>query len=273
VAESDLNDADRDRLAGAPDLTPSADAFDYTRPDLPLHDLILVARQRVRDAVKDDPWAVYPWNYQGDERLSVAQREALAEWPPFEVDLDQLDAQGWPPLAIAVWCFPYLFDLHEKAGTSVEEAATVCLKRLEREGLVPASWPADQHVKGTHGEAEDRIGPDPSQIVPARLPTAEENAEERRHRRRPPGPVLTRDELLDRLADGLKRTTAGARQDAKVRGVTGLAGLTLSTVYSYFSNPSFGWPEVPMPWGRVRRLLLEHLRSGRSWDDLLAGTR
>jgi hypothetical protein len=126
VAESDLTDADRDAVAEAPDPT-AADAFDYSRPDLPVKDLILLARSRLRDAPPEiAAWSVKPADWHGDDALSLAQREILAEWPPSATDLDRLDALGWPPLAIGVWHRPYLFDVHQAAGASVEEAATAC---------------------------------------------------------------------------------------------------------------------------------------------------
>lgn len=158
--ESGPPGAHRDPVAEAPGSIAGGDAYYYARPPLPERDLVLVARERLRDAPRAiDARALQPRVWQGDDRLSVAQRETLAEWPRSAADLDRLDALGWPRRAIGVWAFPYIFDMHRAAGVPVEEAADACLQWLQSKGSVPASWHADQRVNDKDRNAEDRVGP------------------------------------------------------------------------------------------------------------------
>jgi hypothetical protein len=192
---------------------PRADAFDYSRPNLPDRDLILLARKRLRDV--PDASAVKPADWEGDDHLSLAQREALLNWPPSAADLDRLDALSWPPLAIGVWCFPYAFDVHHEAGASVEDAAKVCLKRLEGEGWVPAARRTDRQADG---DAEDRVGRDTPR--PAEDP--------------PEQPDRERVAFLDRLATAnadLRRTYGGRAKPAPMSALAERLGYSRQHLY------------------------------------------
>jgi len=163
--------------------TPRVDAYDYSRPDLPVRDLILLARARLRDAPPEDAMlAVKPEDWLGDEDLPLVQREALVAWPPTSADLNRLDESGWPPPAIAVWCFPFTFDVHRAAGASVEQAATVCLDRLRREFRVPAAWRADRQVNGKDVEADAIQGVDSSLLAEDDLVQADDEGTQLRKR-------------------------------------------------------------------------------------------
>jgi hypothetical protein len=128
--------------------------------------------------------------------------------------------------------------------------------------LTPRRDPNEERDNGEYRESGLYIPTNDDIILPNGEPS-------RRGRGRPRGPVMSRDQLLDRLADAVRRARRYSPRTIDVDSALRMANLPRSTVYRHFANASFGWPGGRIGWLDVAVIIDVHLSTGRSWAELL----
>jgi hypothetical protein len=205
----------------------ASDMYDLSLPPgRAEEDLIEIARDRIGilapyehafHKVSPEHWSGYD-----EHNLRRGIRGNMIDWRS-KVEAIELSNLGWPVSAIAVWCYPYAYDVHLADTNDPRRAAAKCLELLSAEGRLPQRPEHDDSVpEGRHPESRRHRNPDMSD---SRFLRKLDDAGRR---------LVTGD--ISGLASASDRTLIQANRKLTKRAVYGLIGIG-KTAFDEYLGP------------------------------------